>query len=165
MNTFQKHQITINILFDYNYGFEENTIKKIIKKTIDITFDELNYDYCKGYEVNVLLGRNVQMKKLNNRYRKINKVTNVLAFGQNLTELNQGKKKLFFLGDIALSLDKIRSEAENQSKKFENHLMHIVMHGFMHLLGFDHNNTKESKIMEDKEKYLLSKLSIADPYI
>ena len=79
MNTFQKHQITINILFDYNYGFEENTIKKIIKKTIDITFDELNFDYYKEYEVNVLLARNVQMKKLNNRYRKINKVTNVLA--------------------------------------------------------------------------------------
>ena len=165
MNIFQKHQIVINIIFDYNYGFEENTIKKIIKKTIDITFDELSYDYYKGCEVNVLLASNEQIKKLNKKYRKINKATNVLAFSHKFTELYQRKKKLLFLGDIALSLDKIRSEAENQSKKFENHLMHIVMHGFMHLLGFDHKNAKESKIMEDKEKYLLSKLSIADPYI
>ena len=77
---------------------------------------------------------------------------------------NLGKDKLL-LGDIVLSLDKLRKEAEDQSKKFNNHLTHIIMHGFMHLLGFDHENEKEAKVMEEREKDILLKLSIDDPYI
>ena len=164
MNIFRKHQIVINIIFDDNYGFKESDIKKIIRKTINLTFSELNDDYKKKYEVNILLAKNEQMKKINRKYRKINKVTNVLSFPQRLIISNLGKPKLL-LGDIVLSLDKLRNEAGDQSKKFKNHLTHIIMHGFMHLLGFDHENEKEAKVMEEKEKDILLKLSIDDPYI
>ena len=164
MNIFRKHQIVINIIFDDNYGFKESVIKKIIRKTINLTFCELNDDYKKKYEVNILLAQNEQMKKINRKYRKIDKVTNVLSFPQGLIMSNLGKEKLL-LGDIVLSLDKLRKEAEDQSKKFNNHLTHIIMHGFMHLLGFDHENEKEAKVMEEREKDILLKLSIDDPYI
>ena len=164
MNIFRKHQIVINIIFDDNYGFKESVIKKIIRKTINLTFCELNDDYKKKYEVNILLAQNEQMKKINRKYRKIDKVTNVLSFPQRLLMSNLGKEKLL-LGDIVLSLDKLRKEAEDQSKKFNNHLTHIIMHGFMHLLGFDHENEKEAKVMEEREKDILLKLSIDDPYI
>ena len=164
MNIFRKHQIVINIIFDDNYGFKESVIKKIIRKTINLTLSELNDDYKKKYEVNILLAQNEQMRKINRKYRKIDKVTNVLSFPQGEIMSKLGKEKLL-LGDIVLSLDKLRNEAENQSKKFNNHLTHIIMHGFMHLLGFDHENEKEAKVMEEKEKDILLKLSIDDPYI
>ena len=164
MNIFQKHLIVTNIIFDDNYGFKESTIKKIIRKTINLTFSELNDDYNKEYEVNILLAKNEQIKKINKKYRKINKVTNILSFPQDPIMSNLREEKLL-LGDIVLSLDKLRNEAEDQSKKFSNHLTHIIMHGFMHLLGFDHKNKKEAKVMEEKEKDILSKLSIDDPYI
>ncbi len=164
MNIFQKHLIVTNIIIDDNYGFKESAIKKIIRKTINLTFSELNDDYNKEYEVNILLAKNEQIKKINKKYRKINKVTNILSFPQDPIMSNLREEKLL-LGDIVLSLDKLRNEAEDQSKKFSNHLTHIIMHGFMHLLGFDHKNKKEAKVMEEKEKDILSKLSIDDPYI
>jgi hypothetical protein len=93
MNIFLKHQIVINIIFDDNYGFKESVIKKIIRKTINLTLSELNDDYKKKYEVNILLAQNEQMKKINRKYRKIDKVTNVLSFPQGEIMSKLGKEK------------------------------------------------------------------------
>ena len=67
MNISRKPQIMINIVFDDNYGFKESVIKKIIRKTINLTLSELNEDYKKKYEVNILLAQNEQMKKINRK--------------------------------------------------------------------------------------------------
>ena len=104
------------------------------------------------------------IKKINSRFRKINKVTNVLSFRQNEERFLRNSEKYLILGDIVISLEKISSEAKEQNKDFSDHLVHILVHGLLHLLGHDHENEKEAAIMEKKEILILSKLSIADPY-
>ena len=68
------------------------------------------------------------------------------------------------LGDIVLSLEKIKIESIELNKPFNNHLTHILIHGLLHLLGYNHQNDKEAEIMERFETNILSKLSIPAPY-
>ena len=115
------------------------------------------------HEVSILATDDNYIKKLNEKYRMKNSVTNVLSFQQNFMINNKHVKKII-LGDIVISLEKVKSESIFQSKKFYDHLSHLVLHGFMHLLGYEHNNKKNAKIMEEKEISILSKLSIKNPY-
>ena len=62
------------------------------------------------------------------------------------------------LGDIVISLEKIRSEANNNNKNFFDHLLHMIVHSALHLYGFDHKNKKESILMEAKEKDIMRKI-------
>ena len=69
------------------------------------------------------------------------------------------------LGDIAIAFETTRNEAETELKPFENHLSHLVIHGFLHLLGYDHIEDDEAEVMEGLERDILKKLGIPDPYL
>jgi len=69
-----------------------------------------------------------------------------------------------FLGDIAMAAETVAAEAEFQGKSFEHHAAHIVVHGFLHLLGYDHMEAAEADKMEAREREILATLGIADPY-
>ena len=73
--------------------------------------------------------------------------------------------KKIILGDIVVSLERVKSESIIQSKKFKDHLSHLILHSFMHLLGYKHGNIESARIMEKKEISILSKLYISNPYI
>ena len=103
------------------------------------------------------------MKKINLKYRKKNKTTNVLSFPQNEIRFI-GKTSAIILGDIVVSLEKIYKESLEQNKVFYNHLSHMIIHSFLHLLGFDHDTKKNFEIMKKKEISILSKMSISSPY-
>jgi probable rRNA maturation factor len=68
------------------------------------------------------------------------------------------------LGDIVLARQTVESEAAAQSKPFDNHLTHLIVHGFLHLLGHDHEIEAEALEMEEAERRILSALAIPDPY-
>jgi probable rRNA maturation factor len=68
------------------------------------------------------------------------------------------------LGDIALAAETIVQEAEFQGKSFDNHAAHLVVHGFLHLLGYDHENDADAVKMESREREILASLGIDDPY-
>jgi probable rRNA maturation factor len=68
------------------------------------------------------------------------------------------------LGDIALAAETIAAEANFQSKSFANHASHLVVHGFLHLLGYDHMSPEDAEAMEARERAILATLEIADPY-
>ena len=78
----KKIKSTKYIIIDDNDVFKESVIKKIIRKTINLTLSEINDDYKKKYEVNILLAQNEQIKKINRKYRKIEKMNNVVSFPQ-----------------------------------------------------------------------------------
>tara|TARA_Y100000589_G_C26854061_1_gene507163 strand:- start:322 stop:636 length:315 start_codon:yes stop_codon:yes gene_type:complete len=103
------------------------------------------------------------MKKINFKYRKKNKTTNVLSFPQNENRYT-GKTSLIILGDIVVSLEKVYEESIKEGKQFYSHLSHMIIHGLLHLLGFDHSTKKNFEIMKRKEIFILSKLSISSPY-
>ena len=69
-----------------------------------------------------------------------------------------------FLGDIALAAETIVEEAQFQGKRFENHAAHLVVHGFLHLLGYDHEKPADAEAMEARERAILASIGIDDPY-
>ena len=153
----------IKLKFQKNLNFDKKQIKSIINRTILEAFKNLEINNNLDYEISVFATDNNYIKHLNEKYRKKNKITNVLSFQQDLMIKDNQAKKII-LGDIVISLEKVESESIVQSKKFKDHLSHMILHGFMHLLGYKHENEKNAKIMENKEISILSRLSISNPY-
>lgn len=107
--------------------------------------------------VSVLLGDDASIAKLNEQFRGKQGPTNVLAFPPAAGE--EG-----FLGDIALSAETIAEEAQFQGKRFEDHAAHVIVHGFLHLLGYDHIDPGEAESMEARERAILASIGVDDPY-
>ena len=147
----------IDIKFDCEKSFKTKKIKIFVKKSVDQTLEILEYKKRKTY-VSVFLTNNKEIKKINSKYRKINKSTNVLSFPQNEKRMISNLENYYVLGDIVISLEKIFSEANEQKKNFFDHLLHMIVHSALHLYGFDHTNQKESLVMEAKEKDIMKKL-------
>nr|WP_246590030.1 rRNA maturation RNase YbeY [Marinobacterium ramblicola] len=101
-----------------------------------------------------------ESQELNREYRGKDKPTNVLSFP---FEAPAGIP-IDLLGDLAICADVVRQEAEEQNKPLEDHWAHMVIHGTLHLLGFDHIKDDEAEEMEALERELLAHLGIADPY-
>ena len=153
----------IEIDFHKKLNLEEIELKNYIFSSIKRSFEILKKNQ-EDYYVSIFLTDNSDIKKLNNKFRKVNKPTNVLSFVQNEKFCLNGSKQVIMLGDIVISLEKIRSEAKYLKKKFSNHLIHICIHGLLHLFGYNHQEEFEAKVMQEKEISILKKLSIPSPY-
>jgi probable rRNA maturation factor len=114
--------------------------------------------------VSVLLTNDDEMRDLNAAWRGFDKATNVLSFPADggLVPGAPGMPKL--LGDIALGHGVIAAEAAAQGKTVRDHLAHLVIHGYLHLMGFDHETEEDAVRMEAVERDILAGLGIADPY-
>ena len=101
----------------------------------------------------------VEIQDMNKRFTGKDKPTNVLSFpsSEDLTEAR-------FLGDIAICSELIVEEAMSQGKETQDHLIHIFVHGVLHLLGFDHEEHSSAEQMESLEIRILQKIGVADPY-
>ena len=109
----------------------------------------------------VLLTDDEAVRELNSRFRGKDRPTNVLSFpGGGMTMPGAP----IHLGDIVLAFETCRDEAGAQGKSLANHLMHLVVHGVLHLLGRDHEDETEAEAMEAEERTLLASLGVADPY-
>ncbi len=119
-----------------------------------------------GYEVAVVLADDAFVQSLNSQYRGKNKPTNVLSFPASYAEpTTNNHQPATELGDIVLALETIEKEAKEQGKSFRNHAIHLLVHGFLHLIGYDHIKEKDAEIMEKMEIKILGKLGIANPYL
>ena len=107
-------------------------------------------------ELSIVLSDDAQVRILNRDYRGKDKPTNVLSFPV--------PPPAPLLGDIVLARETILREAEEKSVSFENHLTHLIMHGWLHLQGFDHQTESEAEEMESLEIAALSSLGIDNPY-
>lgn len=110
-----------------------------------------------GGTVSLLLGDDAALAALNKQFRGKDGPTNVLSFPPAPGE--EG-----FLGDIAVAAETIVKEAEFQGKRFQDHAAHLAVHGFLHLLGYDHMDPAEAEKMEARERAILVSLGIEDPY-
>lgn len=126
----------------YNIDFE-----KIANAAVGRTHDKA--------EVSITLVNDRQIKKINKKYRNINKPTNVLSF-----ELGDD----VLLGDIFISLDTVMREATRENISVAEHTAHMVVHGILHLLGYDHIKDSDAEKMEKKETIILKKLGYKNPY-
>ncbi|MEG6508437.1 rRNA maturation RNase YbeY [Methyloligella sp. 2.7D] len=114
------------------------------------------------YEVSILLTGDDEIRTLNRDYRDKDSATNVLSFPAGESFALPGEPAA--LGDIVLSFDTLAREAEAQGLSLHDHAVHLVIHGMLHLLGFDHMEEEEAAEMERLETALLQRFGIADPY-
>jgi probable rRNA maturation factor len=114
-----------------------------------------------GVEVSLLLVDDARMREMNREWREKDKPTNVLSFQSVLPERLAHAP---FLGDIVLACETVEREAQDEGKNFDDHAAHLVVHGFLHLLGHDHMNDRDAEMMEELETRILAALGIADPY-
>jgi probable rRNA maturation factor len=113
-----------------------------------------------GARVSVLLTDDASVQKLNAQFRAKDKPTNVLSFPS--PEIPGDPAPL--LGDLALAGETCAREALEESKSLHDHLSHLVVHGVLHLCGYDHETSEEAEEMEALEREILATLTIADPY-
>jgi probable rRNA maturation factor len=114
-------------------------------------------DGGKSGVVALLLTDDDSIAELNRRYRDKTGPTNVLSFPAGTHADNH-------LGDIALAWGVVASEAAAKGCSLEHHMQHLIIHGFFHLQGYDHQSDEEAEIMESMERRALSSLNVADPY-
>jgi probable rRNA maturation factor len=109
-------------------------------------------------EVSVLLTDDAAIHALNRDWRKIDKPTNVLSFPA--AEQADGK----LLGDVVIAYETLAREAEDEQRDFLHHLAHLTVHGFLHLLGYDHQTDAQADEMEGLESRIMRSMNLPDPY-
>lgn len=111
-------------------------------------------------ELSILLTNDAEQQALNKQWRGKDSSTNVLSFPQ----IEPFDPVVGILGDITLARETVVREAEEQGVTFEAHFTHLVVHGFLHILGYDHIDDDEATTMESLETAILARLGIDDPY-
>jgi len=118
-------------------------------------------------EISVRLTSDEQVRALNDKWRGKDKPTNVLSFplaeGYELSDENVGGRELL-LGDIVLARGVCLSESDEKRVAVEDHAAHLIVHGTLHLLGYDHRDDEEAAEMEQREARALARLGIRNPY-
>ena len=136
-----------NIINDSNV--DEDNLSQVCQ-------DFLNENALEDSELLIRLVSPVEIQVLNKEYRDKNQVTNVLSFQSDIPE----EVEESILGDVVICFPVVEKEAMEQEKSFSFHFAHMVVHGFLHLLGFDHQNDRDEKNMQEIENQVLEKISI-----
>jgi len=111
-------------------------------------------------ELAVTLTSDRAIRALNRRWRGKDAPTNVLSFPA--PEQRPGGPR--HLGDVVIAYETVASEAAAENKAFGHHLAHLAVHGFLHLLGYDHESDRQAEAMERRERRILARLGVPDPY-
>lgn len=144
---------------------ENSEYEKTIEKVIEKCFEEEKLLNSKLY-ISVTLTNPENIRKINKEYRDIDKETDVLSFP--MFEKSEIEKKIIkndfehedVLGDIVISIDRVKEQAIEYGHSFERELSYMLVHGFYHLMGYDHIEEEDKKIMRPKEEHILGLLKI-----
>lgn len=113
-------------------------------------------------ELSIVFTDDAHIRALNAGWRGKDKATNVLSFPT--FPVKPGDRLPPLLGDVVLAAETVAREAELEDKPFDHHLLHLMVHGVLHLLGYDHGTDAEAETMEALERRALARLAIPDPY-
>ncbi|EJF83164.1 rRNA maturation RNase YbeY [Candidatus Bartonella washoeensis] len=153
--------ITIDITVESTGWNDEKMLYNITEKALKTTMHHVSLENVVS-EISLLFTDDKHMAKINALWRNKNKPTNVLSFPA--LPLKAGDRPGPMLGDIIIARETVVLEAEKEGKSFQDHLTHMIVHGILHLLGYNHETDDEADHMEKLEREILQKLSIKDPY-
>ncbi len=150
-------KLSLNIL---SHDFNELASK--LESKLELLTKHILFDQNKNtLKVNLKLISSKEMMRLNEEFREKRIDTNVLSFPAD----GEIQKISGELGDIAISIPYVQSESKNLNRDLDDHMMHLLAHGILHLLGFDHKEDQDANIMEAQEIKYLEFFKIANPYI
>ena len=142
---------------------ENKDYEELINRVLNTCFQEENMEKTSIY-IDITLTNPENIKKLNKEYRKIDKETDVLSFPLFEKEEIENLKLTTYpetLGDIVISIERVKEQAVEYGHSFERELAYMVVHGFYHLMGEDHIEENDKLIMREKEEKVLEKLKIS----
>ena len=148
--------MALEVLVDNKFNISKDLILSL-KNAANLILSEESIDES---VVNLKIIDNFEMQELNKEFRNKDKTTNVLSFTNN----DLSKEITKNIGDIAISYEFVSDEAKENGKSFSDHIIHMLVHGIYHILGYDHEDDASAEIMESKEIKILAKLKINNPY-
>ena len=155
----QAHAPAVDVIVDSPLWASEADAEQVVRHAISEAAIAVPLKH--ESEVAVALSDDATLRALNNQWRGIDKATNVLSFPP--APLAPGRK--VHLGDVAIAYETMAREAHEEGKPFAHHLSHLAVHGFLHLMGYDHESEGDAETMERLERAILARLGIPDPYL
>ena len=139
-------------------------MSKVTKITNEVAKKKthLNFDKNINYYLNIILLNNKKIKKLNLKFKKINKTTDVLTFVSAFKKINLNKTKYC---DIFFSAETIKLDSLNNKINFYDHFTHLLVHSFLHINGYMHKRVKDFMKMQKTEIEILNKIGLQNPYL
>ena len=167
--------LKIDVLVDSEHWKNAGTAKAVVRRALKQAATTLS---TKSAELAIVLTDDAAMRRLNRNWRGVDAPTNVLSFATKnpgnrhmrdrvSDELDKRLGKHLVgkhLGDIVLAYETVKREARREGKPFDHHLAHLAVHGFLHLLGYDHASSAQARRMETIERAVLRDLAVPDPY-
>ena len=151
----------IDILVEAGAWAPESHLRPLVERAVAAALADAAARLAKATELSLVFTDDAHAKLLNRRYRQKDSATNVLSF-----PAPPAATKMFgpLLGDLVFAHETIVREAAADGLALDDHLSHLVVHGLLHLLGYDHESEEEAAVMEGLETAILAGLGIADPY-
>ncbi len=154
------------LLIDIDHGsFDHKTVDHLratAERSVNAAIGRADLEFPENAELSIMLGNDGQLRALNREWRNIDMSTNVLSFPGK--DISVGEEAGPLIGDIAISMETLKREADLEKKSEDDHFSHLIVHGFLHLFGYDHETDDEADVMENLERSVLADLGIADPY-
>lgn len=148
----------IDILIEAEGWERLANIEDLTRAAVGTAVAESGADVAEEDEFSVLLCDDARIRELNRQFRGIDKSTNVLSFPP------PPGAAAIVIGDIAVAFETVEREALEEGKSIGDHYAHMVVHGLLHVLGYDHETDDEAEIMEALERRILKRMGIDDPY-
>jgi len=155
----QDAALAIDILVQSPLWQQQPEAEATVQRAINAAAAELKR---RGGEVSVVLTDDAAIRALNKQWRNIDKATNVLSFP---AAKSRHPESAASLGDIVVAYETLAKECDEEGRVFLHHLAHLGVHGFLHLMGYDHQTDAEADSMERLEGVILAKLGTPDPYL
>jgi probable rRNA maturation factor len=156
--------IEVDVLVGAGDWHRHADVVRLVEEAVAVSCRAVAEEYeitVEGTEIAVQLTDDAEVRVLNREWRGKDYATNVLSFPTPDDAPTAGPRHL---GDIAIAFETTHREAGDEGKAFHHHLVHLAVHGTLHLLGFDHEEVEEAEEMEEMERAILAALGIADPY-
>lgn len=150
--------VAVDVLTESPLWQNEPSAEAVVRDAIDAAADATS---APPGELAIVLTNDAAIRVLNRDWRGIDKPTNVLSFPASRAP---GAEPAM-LGDIVIAYETLERECRAENKQFLHHLAHLVVHGFLHLMGYDHQTDSEADDMERIEISILSRLQVPDPYL
>lgn len=163
--------IDLSVEDDRWYGLEDDplaTVESVARATFGQAGPAAGADIGGAAEISMVFGDDTLVQGLNRDFRNQDRPTNVLSFALSDGEdaaPPRGPGEPVMLGDVVLAYETVTREAREQSKSSHDHTLHLVVHGVLHLMGYDHVTEADARVMERMEQRVLADLGIADPYL